>query len=279
MTKILTDTTSGLSLATANELGVYLVPQIVNFGEESYRDDTELDSAIFLKKLRSASELPKTAAPPPALYDEIFKEASQTGEDIICLHPSAKLSGTIRSATVAKENFPAANIHIVDTEIIAGPLATLVLLAAQWARDGIPAEIIVDGIEDMMAQQKVYFLVDTLDYLQKGGRIGGARALLGKVLSVKPILTMKDGEIDQFEQTRTKKKALDRLAALVAEQAERDGDPRVCVMHSDSTVDARLLSEAIKSDLGIKSIPIYELPPAIVVHAGPGALGVGFLAK
>ena len=279
MTKILTDTTSGLSLADAEELGIHLVPQIVNFGEESYRDDTELDTATFLQKLRAAKELPKTAAPPPALYDKIFTEVSQTGEDIICLHPSAKVSGTIRSATVAKQNYPHANIHVVDTEIIAGPLATLVLVAAQWAKDGIPAEIIVDGINDMMAQQKIYFLVDTLEYLQKGGRIGGARALLGKMLNIKPILTMTDGEIDQFEQARTKKKAIARLAALVAEQAEREGDPYVCVMHSDASEDAETLIEMIRSELGIKTIPLYELPPAIVVHAGPGALAVGFIGK
>lgn len=279
MTKILTDTTSGLSLENTENLGIHLVPQIVNFGEESYRDDTELDAATFLQKLRASEELPKTAAPPPVLYDPIFSEVSQTGEDVICLHPSAKISGTVRSATAAKANYPDANIHVVDTQIIAGPLATLVSLAAQWAKDGIPAEIIVDGIEDMIAQQKIYFLVDTLEYLQKGGRIGGARALLGKMLNIKPILTMNDGEIDQFEQARTKKKALARLAALVAEQAEREGDPHICVMHSDALEDAKTLIEAIQSEMGIKNIPLYELPPAIVVHAGPGALAVGFIGK
>ena len=279
MTKILTDTTSGLSLAEAQEIGVHLVPQIVNFGEDSYRDDTELDTATFLQKLRAAKELPKTAAPPPALYDPVFSEVAQTGEDVICLHPSAKVSGTVRSATVAKQNYPHANIHIVDTQVIAGPLATLVLLAAKWARDGIPAEIILDGIEDLIAQQKVYFLVDTLEYLQKGGRVGGAQAVAGWMLGIKPILTMQDGQIESFEQARTKKKAIARLASLVEEQAEREGDPHICVMHIDALEDAQTLIEAIQSSMGIKDIPLYELPPAIVVHAGPGALGVGFIGK
>ena len=279
MTKILTDTTSGLSLAEAEELGIYLVPQIVNFGEESYRDDTELDTVTFLQKLRAAQELPKTAAPPPALYDPFFSEIAQTGEDIICLHPSAKLSGTVRSATVAKQNFPDANIHIVDTQVIAGPLATLVLLAAQWAKDGIPAEIIIDGLEDMLAQQKTYFLVDTLEYLQKGGRISSTKAGLGKMLSIKPILAMQDGLIEQLEQARTKKKAIARLASLVEEQADREGDPHICVMHVEAEEDAQTLIELIRDTMGIKEIPLYEIPPAIVVHAGPGALGVGFLGK
>ncbi len=279
MVKILTDTTAGFSLADAQEIGVHLIPQIVNFGEKTYHDDTEIDTTTFLQKLRAGDTLPKTAAPPPALYDPIFSEVNQTGEDLICLHPSAKVSGTVRSATMAKQNYPDANIHIVDTQTIAGPLATLVLLAAQWAKDGIPAEIILDGIEDLIAVQKVYFLVDTLDYLQKGGRINGARASLGKILSIKPILTMQEGQIETFEQARTKKKALARLLSLVQDQAEQEGDPHVCVMHADALEDAQMLIEGIRSGLGIKNIPLYELPPAIVVHAGPGALGVGYLAK
>lgn len=279
MTKILTDTTSGLSPQAAAELGVHLIPQIVNFGEQSYRDDTELDSATFLQKLRASDELPKTAAPPPALYGEIFKKFHASGEDLICLHPSAKVSGTVRSASVAKADYPDANIHIVDTQTIAGPLATLVLVAAQWARDGIPAQIILDGIEDMMAQQKVYFLVDTLEYLQKGGRIGGARALLGKMLSIKPILTMRNGQVEAFEQARTKKKALDRLVSLVTEQADQEGGPHICVMHSDAKIDGHGLVETLRKETGILNIPLYELPPAIIVHAGPGALAVGFISK
>ena len=279
MVKILTDTTAGFSLTEAQELGVHLVPQIVNFGEDSYRDDTELDTANFLQRLRASNELPKTAAPPPALYDPFFAEAAQTGETIICLHPSSKISGTVRSATLAAQNHPDADVRIVDTQTIAGPLATLVLLAAQWARDGIPADIILDGIEDTIVHQRIFVLVDTLEYLQKGGRISGTRAGLGKVLNIKPILTMSDGQIEPFEQARTKKRAIARLASLVQEQAEKEGDPRICVMHVDALEDAQTLIDMLQSSLGIRNIPLYELPPAIVVHAGPGALAVGYLAQ
>lgn len=279
MTKIVADTTSGLSLDEARAQGIFMAPQLVNFGEESYRDDTELNTAKFLEKLRNSAALPQTAAPPPALYDPIFEEAQKTGETVICIHPSAKLSGTVRSATVAAQKYPDANIHIIDTQTIAGTLATLVLLAAQWAADGLPAEIILTSIEDMIAQQRIYFLVDTLEYLQKGGRIGGARALLGKVLNIKPILTMRDGQVEAFEQARTKRRALARLAGLVEEQAEREGDPHICVMHADALDDAQELVKTLKNSFNLKDIPLYELPPAIVVHAGPGALAVGFFAK
>ncbi len=279
MIKIVTDTTSGLSPEDATKLGVTLIPQIVNFGEETFRDDSDLDTATFLQKLRAAEELPKTAAPPPALYDPVFGEAAKNGETVICLHPSAKISGTVRSATVAAQNYPDAEIHIVDTQTIAGTLATLVLLAAQWAADSVPAEIILDGIEDMISQQRIYFLVDTLEYLQKGGRIGGARALLGKMLNIKPILTMREGQVESFEQTRTKKKAIARLASLVQEQAEKEGDPHICVMHADALEDAQILIAELKSSLNVKEIPLYELPPAIIVHVGPGAMGVAFFTN
>jgi len=279
MVKIVTDTTSGLPLETARELDVSVVPQIVVFGEESYRDDAELDTAAFLQKLRAAKELPKTAAPPPSLYDPVFAEAARNGETVICIHPSAKVSGTVRSATVAAQNHPDADIRIVDTQTIAGTLATIVLVAAQWAREGLSAEGILGGIEDMIARQRIYFLVDTLEYLQKGGRIGGARALLGKALRIKPILTMREGQVEAFEQTRTKRRALARLAGLAREQAKREGDAQLCVMHADALEDAEKLVAELKSSFNVDEIPCYQLPPAIVVHTGPGALGVGFFTK
>lgn len=167
----------------------------------------------------------------------------------------------------------------MDTQTVAGTLATLILLAAQWAEDGLSAEINLDGLTDMIAQQRICFLVDTLEYLQKGGRIGGARALLGKMLNIKPILAMRDGQDEPFEQTRTKRRAITRLAGIVQEQAEKEGDPHVCVMHADALDDAENLAAELKSNLNIEKIPFYELPPAIVVHVGPGALAVGFFTN
>ena len=278
MTKIVADTTSGLSLEEARAKGIFLLPQLVNFGEESYRDDTELSTATFLEKLRASATLPQTAAPPPPLYDPVFEEAKKNGESVICLHPSAKLSGTVRSATVAAQKYPDVDIHIIDTQTIAGTLATLVLLAAQWAEDGLPTEVILNSIEDIIPHQRIYFLVDTLEYLQKGGRIGGARALLGKMLNIKPILTMRDGQVEPLEQARTKRRALARLVELVEEQAEREGDPHICVMHADALEDAQALAKTLQNSFNLKNILLYELPPAIVVHAGPGAVAVGFFA-
>ena len=274
--RIVTDTTSGLTPEVAEAHDIVLMPQIVIFGEESYRDDTELDTPTFLQKLRASPTLPKTAAPPPALFIPVFERLAAEGYTIICLHPSTELSGTVRSAVVASHDFPNADIRVIDTRTIAAPLATMALLAARWAREGVDPDTIVDRVHDLMARQRVYFVVDTLEYLHKGGRIGGAKALLGSVLQIKPILTLKDGRVEPFEQQRTKRRALARLRELVLTECPRSDEAHLCVMHADAEAEAERLASDFAAALGLSNVPIYELPPAIVVHAGPGVLATSF---
>ena len=277
MIKIITDTTSGLPLELAQAHDIPVLPQIIIFGEETYRDDTEMDTRMFLQKLRASPTLPKTAAPPPALYNPIFERLLAEGyRTIICLHPSSELSGTVRSALTAAQDFPGADIRVVDTRTIAAPLATVVLLAARWAREGVDADTIIARVQDMLARQRVYFVVDTLEYLHRGGRIGGAQALLGGLLQVKPILTLRDGRVEPFEQQRTQKRALARLRELVLEECPPTPESYLAVMHADAEATARELAADFSAQLGIPDIPIYELPPAIVTHAGPGVLAVSY---
>jgi len=276
MVKIVADTTAGLPRELTAKLGIPILPQIVIFGETSYRDDTELDTATFLQKLRASPQLPKTAAPPPQLYRPIFEEAAKKGETVIVLAPTSKASGTVRSAEVAAQDFPTAGIHVIDTLTIAGNLASLVLMAAQWVSEGIGADEIVARVEALIPRGRIYFLVDTLEYLQKGGRIGGAKALLGEMLQVKPILTVRDGQVEAYEQQRTKRRALARLIEIVEEQCPKNQDAYLCVMQADAMEEAEALSADLKSCMNLSSIPIYELPPAIVVHAGPKVMAIGF---
>jgi DegV family protein with EDD domain len=276
MTIIVADTTCSLPRELLKERGIPLIPQVIMFGDESYHDDTELDTATFLKKLKAASALPKTAAPEPPLYHPIFKLAQEKGESVIVVAPTSKASGTFRSAETAKQDFPQVDIRVVDTYTIAGNLGSLVLMADQWAEAGASADEIVSRLNEMIPRGRIYFLVDTLEYLQKGGRIGGAKALVGELLQVKPILTIHDGQVDAFEQQRTKKRALARLAEIVKEQCPKTDEAYLCVMQADALDEAREFASRLQSEMGCGEIPIYELPPAIVVHAGPGALAVGF---
>jgi DegV family protein with EDD domain len=276
MVKIVADTTSGLPREMLKSLGIPLIPQIVVFGEESYRDDTELDAAAFLEKLKASTQLPKTAAPPPPLYTPIFEDAVRKGEAVIVIAPSAKVSGTVRSAQVAAQDFPQLKVHVVDSQTIAGNLATLVLLANQWAGEGESAETILKRLDDWIPRGRIYFLVNTLEYLQKGGRIGGAKALLGELLQVKPILTVRDGQVEPFEQQRTKRRALARLVEVVEEQCPKEAEGHLCVMQADAVEEADALAADLRSRMHLTRIPIYELPPAIITHGGPGLMAVGF---
>jgi DegV family protein with EDD domain len=276
MVKIVADTTAGLPREMLKTLGIPLIPQIVVFGEESFRDDTELDTAAFLEKLKSAKELPKTAAPAPAVYNPIYAEAEQRGESVIVIAPSEKVSGTVRAATVAAQDFPKADVRVVDSMTIAGNLASLVLMAEEWAKAGLEAEPIISRLNNWIPRGRIYFLVNTLEYLQKGGRIGGAKALVGELLQIKPILCLRDGQVEPFEQQRTKKRAVARLVEIIEEQCPKSIEAHLCVMQADAMEEAEALAAELKSRMNLISIPIYELPPAIVVHGGPGVLGIGF---
>lgn len=276
MTKIVADTTSSLPLELAAQLGISMIPQLVIFGEATYRDDTELTTADFLRKLRASTSLPKTAAPLPAMYYPIFEAAAKTGETVFVIAPTAKMSGTVRSAETAKADFPGADIRILDTLTIAGCLGALALEAQRLAGEGQTADEIEAALRQLMPRARTYFVVDTLEYLQKGGRIGAARALLGEILQVKPILQLKDGQAAPLAQERTKKRATGRLIEMVCEQAAGNPNPRLSVMHSDAEGEAQAICAELGSRLNLPQIPIYSLPPAIVTHAGPKALAVGF---
>jgi DegV family protein with EDD domain len=276
MTIIVADTTCGLPRDMLAQRGVPLIPQVVMFGEESFHDDKELNTAAFLQKLKASKQLPKTAAPEPPLYYPIYEEAKRTGESVIVVAPTGKASGTVRSAQTAALEFPGVDIRVVDTLTISCNLGSLVLVADDMAKAGRSADEIVAKLNYLIPRGKIYFLVDTLEYLAKGGRIGGAKRLLAELLEIKPILQVKDGQVESFEQQRTKKRALARLVEVVAEQFISGEDAHLCVLQVEAEKEAEALVEELKTRVDVPNIPIYELPPAIVVHAGPKAMGVGF---
>ncbi len=276
MVKIVADTTCGLPRDLLARRGIPLIPQIVIFGEDTYHDDTQLDTAAFLQKLKASPTLPKTAAPEPPLYYPIFEEAKKRGESVVVVAPTGKASGTVRSAETAAQEFPGLDVRVVDTQTISCNLGTMVLVADDMAKAGKSADEIVAKLNDMIPRGRIYFLVDTLEYLAKGGRIGGAKKLLAELLEIKPMLQIKDGQVESFEQQRTRKRALARLVEVAAEQCPGGDEAHLCVLQVEAEEEAQLLVESLKARVSVPEIPIYELPPAIVVHAGPKAMGVGF---
>jgi DegV family protein with EDD domain len=279
MITIVTDTLSCIPVPEARQLGIPYIPQIIIIGEESYRDDTEIDSKTFLSKLKTSPVLPKTAAPSPELYKPIFEKCATPGNTVIVLCPSSLISGTVRSATVAAQDYPEADIRVIDTLIIATGLGSLTRNALKWADAGLNADTIVEKVQEMAKRWRVYFLVDTLEYLYKGGRIGAAQALLGSILQFKPILTLKDGHIDSVEKQRTKRKALERLHELIYQDCPKGVESYITVLQLAAEKEARGLADDFEKFFDVPEVPISEMPPAIAVHAGPGVLGVGYFVE
>ena len=276
MVHIITDTTACLPRHEADRLGIPIIPQVIVFGEQEYLEGVDMDIQGFYDRLRSSDQLPKTAAPPVLEFSKVFERLVPSGQPILCIHPSCDVSGTVRSAQAAAADFPMADIRIIDTRLIASPLAVMVTQAASWAAAGESVDVIESRVCEMSARSRVYFLVPSLEFLARGGRIGGAQALLGSLLQIKPILSFKDGRVDQYEKVRTYKHALKRLQEIVLEQAPHDSNAFLTVLHAGEPEKGRQLADDLGKEFGLIEVGIYDMPPAIVTHAGPGLLGVGF---
>jgi DegV family protein with EDD domain len=276
MVQIITDTTSCLPGDFASRYHIPVIPQIINFGNDSFYEGVDLDNDGFMTRLKNSAELPKTSAPPPELFVEIFERMVPLNEPILCIHPSAEVSGTVRSATVASQDYPQADIRVIDTRVVGSPLGTMVQLAAQWAAEGLDADTIVERLHNLTKRSRVYFLVSSLEYLQRGGRIGGAQAMLGSVLQIKPILCLNDGRVDRYESERTYKRALARLKGIVVEQIPSDGAGYLSIMHAGVPDEGLALAIDLGQLVNQSDVPVYNVPPAIVTHGGPGLLAASF---
>ena len=276
MVHIITDTTSALSPEMAARYDIPVIPQIIHFGEESFHEGIDIDNQEFMRRLQEGDVHPKTAAPEPELFIQQFERLTADGKPILCIHPSTEVSGTVRSATIAAQEFPGADIRVIDTRLIASPLGTLVKLAAQWAQEGGDADTIEARIQEMAPRCHIYFLVATLEYLARGGRIGGASALLGSVLQIKPILSWVNGKVEPFEKERTMRRALARLKEIVYAQYPAEGEGYLSILHAGVPDQAQALADDLCEMIGIDEAAIRDMPPAIVTHAGPGVLGAAF---
>lgn len=276
MVHIITDTTSCLDPGLAEKYHIPVIPQVINFGEETYFEGQQISIETFMQRLKTGKVMPTTAAPPPELFVREFERLVPTGEPILCIHPSAEVSGTVRSAEVARMDFPDADIRVIDTRTVGSPLGTMVELAAGWAAAGDSADSIENHLHSLIPRCRVYFLVATLDFLARGGRIGGASALIGSLLQIKPILNLKDGRVEVFERERTHKKALQRLVEITTQQIDHDGHGYLTIMHAGVPEQGTALAEELSRLVHQNTVKTYNVPPAIVTHGGPGILAAAF---
>jgi len=274
--RVVTDTTAVLSQDYLRAHHVENVPQIILFGEQSLQEEYEISYADFIRRLRASPQLPKTAAPPPGLLIEAYKRQLAVADTVLSLHPSTEVSGTVRSALTAKESLPNADIRVLDTRTVGANLASMVMDAVEWAENGVSATEIMTRLQGMIPRSRTYFLVATLEYLQKGGRIGGAQALIGSVLQIKPILQLQNGRVEPLERVRTHRHAMERLKELVYEQCPRKAEAHLSIMNADEVEAAGKLAVEMASHLGLKHVPVYNVGASITTHGGPGILAVAF---
>ena len=274
MIRIVTDSTADIPISQAEELGITIVPLTVFFGDKAYLDNVELDNARFYSMLQSNRELPRTSQPSPAAFEEAYTRLVQEGADgILSVHLSAKLSGTYQSACTALEMLPdeikKVPIEIVDSQSISAGMGYAIQRAAQEARAGASLEEIKAHLLSRLQRTRILAVLDTLEWLRRGGRIGGARALLGNMLSVKPIISLREGEVVPVEQPRTRSKAYARVAQLFSEMGQVEN---VCVVESNEEVGQQL-AEALKTVYN-KDIEHYKLGGVLGTHSGPGTVGI-----
>ena len=276
--RIVTDSTADIPQDQARAAGITIVPLTVFFGDEAYLDGVELDSVSFYKKLAASKTLPRTSQPSPAAFQQAYTRLLDEGAGaILSVHLSAKLSGTFQSARTARDTLPDTvkeiPIDIIDSQSISVGMSRAILLAAQEARAGLGLAEIKAHVLDQLARTRILAVLDTLEFVRRGGRIGGARAMLGNMLSVKPIVSLRDGEVIPVEQPRTRSKAYARIAQLVQEMGRVE---HVSIAESDDEVGHQL-AQVIQT-VYTGELPIYRLGAALGTHTGPGTAAVAVVA-
>lgn len=273
---IVTDSTSDIEPAKAAELGITVVPLFVLFGERGYKDYVELSRGEFYHKLQNESVLPITSQPTAAMYEEAYKPLVEAGDDILCIAISSHLSGTMNAARAGAERFPNARITIYDSESVAGGLGMMVLRARDLARNGASVPEIVAELDRWRTTQRLYACIPDLSHLQRTGRIGKARAVLGTLMKIVPVLALKDGQVSAEAQVRTFARAQETMLDLVVAAAPNPASARFLVVHTNAPHLAEAAMAKLRDRLnGVRPqmMEIWEAGPVIATHAGAGAVG------
>ena len=274
--KIVTDSTADIPKSMVQELGIEVVPLKVRFGEEEFLDGVDLTPDEFYQRLASSATLPVTSQPSVGEFVEVYRRIAEESDGIVSIHVSSVLSGTIQAATQAKEQ---ANLQcpleVVDSYQASMGLGMVVLAAARRAVDGGDFESVAQTARDTVGKCECFALLDTLEYLEKGGRIGKARAFMATLLKIKPMIILKEGIVHELAKERTRKRAIARLGTLTRDFAPIE---ELAVMYSGESASAAALAEELRDLLPEGREPILtQFGPVIGTYTGPDALGIGLL--
>ena len=270
--RVVTDSTSDLPHQVAQELGVVVVPLNIHFGTEQYRDGIDINTDEFYRRLIQGPVFPTTSQPSPGAFIEAYNTLAEETDEIISIHISSKLSRTFNSALLATQQVEKpCKIEIVDSQRGSMSLGLVVIAAARAAQAGASLSEVVEVANKAINTIRDFFTFDTLEYLRKGGRIGKVQALLGSLLNIKPILTVRDGEIHPLERPRTRTKALDRLYELVTNLSNIVD---MTLAYSTNREDADKLAQRLSAHFPIERMYKARFGPVLGTYIGPGAVGV-----
>lgn len=272
---VVTDSTADLTAADAASLGVHVVPLTVRFGDEQFRDGVDINSDAFYQRLRSSATQPTTSQPSPEQFSGLYQELlADPADSVVSVHISAKLSGTLQSAHLAARDFDAGRLHLVDSLSVSGGLQLLVRAALEDVAAGLDAAAVAARALERRARVGIFVLLDTLTYLQRGGRIGRAQAMLGSLLNVKPLLTVDDGEVAPVARVRSRRQGLDAIVERLRRRLPLRGLAAFHCGAPDLLPELRSLLAPLVPDLTVVS---GQVGPVVGAYTGPGGVGIACL--
>ena len=277
---VVTDSTTYMPPDLVRKYNISVAPQVLIWGDQTYKDGVDIESREFFTRLKTAKLMPSTSQVAVISFQEIFQDLVDKGFEVLALLVSSKLSGTVQSAMQARDlmNTAREKVHVVDSQSVAMALGFQVLAVARAIENGSSLNDAIALAEKSYQYTGVFFAVDTLEFLHRGGRIGGAQRFLGTMLNMKPILAIQDGRVEGVDRIRTKNKSHDRVLELVTEKIAGRSPVRLATLHANAAEDAKaLLTRAEQALHPIESV-FTEVSPTVGTHTGPGTVGLAFMA-
>lgn len=272
--KIVTDSLADIPPEIQKELDITSIPCIVRFGDQEFRDRVDLMPSEFYRRLASSPTIPATSQPATGVFEQVYRTLAKSTDQILAIHTIASLSGIFNASRVAAESIQNARIELIDSKQVTMALGWLVILAARAAKEGRSIDEIKEIVQDTAQRVHVIAMLDTLEYAQRGGRLGKGKALVGTLLHVKPLLSVLNGEIVPVENVRTQKRALERLVEIVLGSGPIQ---ELSVIHAQAPQYAKLLQDALSETIPGEQIVMSETGPVLGTHVGPGAVGIAWL--
>lgn len=273
--KVVTDSVADIPPELMKELDITSIPCIVRFGDSVFHDRIDLSLREFYQRLTSSNDFPATSQPAIGEFEDTYHKLAETTDGIISIHLVGALSGTVNTAQLAAKNIQNAAIEVIDSQQVTMALGWLVILAARAAKQGLALAEVKTLVQGAIPRARVIAMLDTLEYAQRGGRLGKGAALVGTLLNLKPLLSIVRGEIAPVENVRTKKRALARLVEIVLGSGPIQ---ELAVIHADAEEEANQVRNELANALPNTHILLTETGPVLGTHVGPGAVGVAWLA-